>query len=385
MASFDAIYTPRPLADELLSYAEKYRGGMIVDPCAGEGALLEAAQRRFGATVEIGALDIRASVGRHLRRVHPGWTVSTADLLNPLAVRSSAVARAARGRTELLLLNPPFSYRGLGGIQTEIAGRSVTTSPALAFVLHALAQFGPSSGALCILPMGSVFGERNAGIWGHLHGKYSIDVLRELPADTFPGRRARTVLARVGASTTPRPLGLGSLIHGSTSPWDGCTCVDLVRGRVPRHLLADAREGVTRYVHTTDLSLIEQDEVFEWQTFAPTRLATAGPMIVIARVGKYRSPVRLAFSEAVLSDCVIGLRPLDPVAEPTLFGALNNSGAALASLYIGTGAPYVTVKRLLDKLRGLGWNPRHVSASAPAPDCTCRADVASAAERAIAV
>lgn len=371
MPQLDAIYTPPWLADELLQFADTHSTGIVVDPCAGEGALLKAAERRLGSSAELLGIDVRPTAVAKLRAMHPDWLFSAADLLNPRSVASSKVGRKARGNTELLLLNPPFSYRGQGGLVLELEGVKVRVSPALGFVLTALAQFRPKEGALCILPTGSVFGERNELLWGHLHSRYTVEILADVPNSVFAGYRAKTVLVRVRRRDQAAPVKLHA-VSNRPQQTARCVCIDVVRGRVPRHLFVAGAHDSARFIHTTDLDRLAQGDLFSWPARGVADKATVGPFVALNRVGRFHAPVRVPFAEAVLSDCLFALRTVDPASESQLFESLSEYESDLRRLYEGTGAPYITVRRLLDALESIGWKPQHVSADSEMSACSCR-------------
>ena len=56
--------------------------------------------------------DIDCRAVRKLRKVSESWRTGVCDFMNPRSRQSSPVLRSLNGRTNLVLLNPPFSCRG---------------------------------------------------------------------------------------------------------------------------------------------------------------------------------------------------------------------------------------------------------------------------------
>ena len=111
----DQIYTPPYLA-ALMAKASRARPSqseefIVADFAAGSGELLLAAASVW-PTATMVATDIDSRAVCNVRKISNSWRTGVCDFLNPRSRRSSPVLRSLKRRTNLVLLNPPFSCRG---------------------------------------------------------------------------------------------------------------------------------------------------------------------------------------------------------------------------------------------------------------------------------
>lgn len=379
----DQHFTPAWLADLVADALPSTVHGLAIDPAAGSGALLASLERRGQSQLHPVAMDIDPVVVAGLRDAHPGWTISAADSLNPRSRAASRAWQASRSMgVEVVLLNPPFSYRG--GPSTSISFGQFTgrLSPAARFVAMAIEDLRPRYGIVGILPNGVVNGQKYQGFWNEIRRTHDVRVLRELTNSIFTGVRARCCLIEislrapqdteqsVGSMTTLGALRT-NLVRDTKSReavFSKCRCIEIVRGRVPRHQLYPKSEQFVPYLHTTHIRL---NTLTPSEREAPQRLATIGPSVVIPRVGYPQGKVALVGRRpVVLSDCLIALRPLGVTTEE-LADELRADIAQIALEYNGTGAPYITLQRLTRYLKHSGWRPIVVAASDGVGSCLC--------------
>ena len=74
-------YTPDVAAEAVARAIRVQNADCILDPAAGDGALLKAVADRF-PTVKMAAMDIDANAARRLRTKLPSCTVSICDALD---------------------------------------------------------------------------------------------------------------------------------------------------------------------------------------------------------------------------------------------------------------------------------------------------------------
>jgi hypothetical protein len=379
MSRIDAVYTPDWLADELVGELPADLCGAVVDPCVGEGALLAAIQRRFGDALSLNGIDIHAPTVNLLRRAQPNWSISIGDSLNERSIRSTRIMRGAHDGIAAVVLNPPFSFRGWGGVYVRFEDSMQKVTPSVGFVHTALTVFRPSAGLYAIMPEGAMFGQRSGRVWTSLESAYDVAVTRSVSNSAFGAIRAHTVLVRF----TPRPDREAAPATErrvrSTRNIGNCRCVEIVRGRVPRYVSARAATArdAAPYVHTTDMRALRDGT---WDTAsAPGHAAdkaTRGPFVLLNRVGAFQDPTEYPFDAAVLSDCLYALRTTNPTLLQDLTAKLRRHSRDLASSYRGTGAPYLTVERLTGFLATIGWKPIFVRASDSPGGCRCRSTTA---------
>lgn len=369
--SRDAYYTPQWLADEIIAALPGDLSGLIIDPAAGEGALLSAMERRFNERVRGIAIDIDANVVRKLSAQHPNWIVSRADFLSVQSRVASSAWRETRGGVSAVLLNPPFSYRGNGGPFATYRGFSGRVAPAMQFLLTALQEFEPTYGFVAILPDGALHADRHAGLWAEISIDYSVERIKTPSTSSFQGARVATtvVVLRKQVSSPVASLTSGLPVQDVTYP-QGCACVEIIRGRIPVYRLPEfVHDGSpdVPFFHTTSF----RREPLETGARVPYRLADCSPFVLISRVGRWQDPLIVDVGRLALSDCVIALRPRDRSKLAELREWFMSHASEVRGQYRGTGASYVTVSALENVLRKHGWHPHKVRASEDVGLCCC--------------
>ena len=366
----DQHFTPSWAADILADALPRDVHGGIVDPAAGTGSLLVAVEQSGRHFTPI-ALDSDPAVVSELRRKHPTWVVSVADSLSPRSRSSSRAWRFARSTgVEWVLLNPPFSYRGGPAIQTTIGDYSGRVSPSAQFLVVALTELEPRQGIVAVLPDGVVRGDKYGPFWDAVSQNHKVVEIADLRTSAFPGVRAHCRVVKLERLESSRAVGPLMRVPGPIPQRDGCRCVEVIRGRIPRHVPLSVGGERAPFLHTTD---VLDNLVRDADRDAPVHLATSGPAVIIPRIGKPgRKIATISRGSFALSDCLIALRPLGRGPEP-LAEELRVEVDALSRAYRGTGAPYVTVRALTTFLLEHGWHANATSASAPPGACLCGA------------
>lgn len=382
MTAVDAHYTPDGIAMEMAEAAlsgkrlTTSRELVVADFCAGSGALLDAIARVRGRRpTRMVATDISVDTVRLLRATRPDWSVGRVDLLSAKSRASSPHIRA--NSTDVLVLNPPFSYRGGSSELLRVDdGLMVRASPAAVCLAVSLGSLRSDGVAVAVLPKNFLTSERDEALLRWIRRHWSLHVVRAMDARTFPNGHARTVLVRItaaGGDRSSRDSGVVALPRSSPIRVETCRCLDLVRGRVPMHTVG-ARWNAHQLVpvaHTTD---IRGGRLEPSGPLVDAALSTTGPFCVVPRVGAL-SPQKVGIftgQRAVLSDCVIAIRPRRRIHVSLLADRLSKDRFSdLQAAYQGSCAPYITVQRLADMLSRDGWNVRKVGASAQNSACSC--------------
>lgn len=343
-------------------------GLRIVDPAAGGGSLLRAAQSACPGA-ELFAIDSDPQAIALLHKAALGISVSQADFLSDSSLRASNVGRLLRkSPPDLILLNPPFSYRGQEGVPLALGERLIRVSPAAHFVWRALRLWAPRLGLRAVMPEGVVYGQRHSAYWKYLSQNYRIVEIDSLHSSVFRGARARSVLISLTPSDTDSSDDV-SQVARIRPQLVGCTCVEVVRGRVSMHRWEPDASGVP-FVHTTDMR--DEDLGGNAGRLAAASLATVGHFVVIPRVGNPSSfSPRLVSGSVVLSDCLLALRAPDYHSAVLLQQSVRENWRRLAREYVGTGASYLTVSKLMTYLIEQGYSPHFVKASALPCACSC--------------
>lgn len=381
----DPYYTPELVAHELATFLPSTLNGAVFDPAMGEGALLQAVEDRFGDSVHLLGLDLDRKVVDEARGRHAHWILGNANFLSPRSRGASAPWGMVKRSLSAVVMNPPFSYRGNGGVAIEYFEFRGRVTPAMHFLVEALSSLRPAEGFYTILPDGALDAERNRLLWEIISRSFSVDRLSRLESNSFGGARVSASLVQIKRHSIVMEgclVGLRTRMDWLSRSADrsatGCRCIEIVRGRVPGHTLDGLPVGagdVVPFIHTTDLQCSGRG-----RRKAPSRLADSAPLVVIARVGAWRAPRVFNVGRVVLSDCVYGLRPRAGTTVEDVLGSVSLLESAIRFEYRGTGAPYLTLESLARVLGEAGWNVRIVKAGSRVSPCDCsieRAELSS--------
>lgn len=375
----DAYYTPPWAADAVAAALPAGLTGRVFDPAVGAGALLSAVSSRFGEQVDLVGMDIDRFAVQSVRSAWPRWLISEGDLLSPRSRAATRAWRAARESLSAVVINPPYSYRGNGGTVSSFGHFNGRVAPSLNFLLEVLVSLDPEAGYFAVLPDGALDAERSAPVWREIMRDYSVERISKLGNSSFPGARVSTSIVQIvrrvsGVSTAAGEERHATLIStfADNPHLHECRCVELIRGRVPVYKLKSLPESAhtSPFLHTTDLRSQNVSRT------APDRLADDAPIVLLGRVGRWRSARLIEVGRVVLSDCIIGVRPRSHAAQTKLVDQLGILEQNLKNCMRGTGAPYLTVRDVQDVLSRGGWNVQVVPAGSPLTKCSC--DEASA-------
>jgi hypothetical protein len=132
----------------------------------------------------------------------------------------------------------------------------------------------------------------------------------------------------------------------------------IVRGTCPIHEIPDNPSGPT-LVHYTDLRAASV--VLNGHRGFGLHRCVTGPAVLIPRVGRItpeKVSVLASTRRVMISDCVIGLKTGSMRSAQQIRKLLIDNFRLLASGYVGTGAPHITLDRLRNALLRLGVSER---------------------------
>jgi predicted RNA methylase len=359
----DPFFTPVTVANELVQCVEQSSPGLILDPAAGDGALVDAAARRW-ADARVVALDCDPASVRALRK-RRGWETGSCDFLSPKSRVASPHARALHGTVDLLLLNPPYSGRGYSRWLSRYEGVDVASGRAMAFVLTALSTVRDGGELVALLPSSALTSQRDEAAWELVRKFARVDVVQQYPRGTFPLGTAATVGIRMTKSMA------GSEAREVAAPKQArpIHVVDIVRGVVPVHeakaagLSKTAGPGRCAFLHSTDL---RSQEIAALRTVPADRFSprALGPAVLLPRVGKPLAGKIVVWGggPVVLSDCIFALTAGTLKSARHLAALIRSQFESVADSYVGSCARYLTIAALIDVLARLG-----VAASWPGP------------------
>ena len=360
----DRIYTPPYLAAFMAKASSAWPSQseelVVADFAAGSGELLLAAASVWPKGTMV-ATDIDPLAIRNLRKISASWRTGVCDFLNPRSRQSSPALRSLNGRTNLVLLNPPFSCRGGKRVSATIGGASAKCSVGLAFVVNSIDYLTDSGELIAVLPVGSLTSEKDATTWSLLRRMGDIQVLKTNEPRTFARATVRTEVVRFQkrrscAKTEPPPV----LNTRSASCQDLRQPVRIVRGTTQMNEIrrSEGYADSIAFIHSTHL----QDFTVSSHYEVRGRLGrcAVGPMVLLPRVGQpKRSKVARYLDSNVfmLSDCVIALMCHSSESTETLWKDLQSNWSLLEQEYVGSGARYITNRRISDLLLRLGYFP----------------------------
>ena len=346
----DRFYTPDSLASKLMAAIDSPVVNSCADPNCGHGQLLLSAEAQW-PDAECWGLDIDRDAVRRVRRRRPRWIVSVGDLLSPTSIARTKIFRMGDG-CDVLLANPPFSMGGDKGIVR--AGVSYRCSVAMAHILAAIELFRPRCAIGAIVPESMLHSELDEAARGELAVAWTLEEVLCVPQATFGGTRAHAALVVLrpanGKDGSDRVL---------RKPTAG-VAADVVRGGLPVHQAESASDDGLPFVHSTDLKALASG-AYRRRTVRPIgRGCVVGPMLLLPRVGvpSIEQMVPLEFEQPIqMSDCVIGLRFSGWDTATEIARVIRDKSESLVDLYKGTGARYVTVRRIEEWCVSVGIEP----------------------------
>lgn len=357
----DSYYTPPPIAAEMVRSHEIGAPRLIADFAVGNGSLLTPAAKRWPAARIIGTDKDQAAV-RVLRRDNPSWLVSTCDFLNPRSRSQSSALVGLAGRVELLLLNPPFSCRGGTRRSASIHGTEFRCSLAAAFLLTGVSYLDPNGTLIALIPAGSPESQKDQAVFEYLSDLGTLDILSTYNRGSFPGCAAKTMLLRLTLRDQSERIHRAEMSPPTYTP--SRSKVELVRGvvqmhnlrHIPTHRLGRRHGTLSRFVHTSHL---RQGCVSpELHRLTGSVRGVAGPAVLLPRVGRPvmdKIAVLSTRRPVVISDCVIAIKCTSDREAVALRQTLLLYWQRVQSCYVGTGAPFITLRRLEELLRALGY------------------------------
>ncbi len=327
---FGRFYTPSDVADALISMVD-ISPRTVVDLGCGHGSLSKAALRRWGDVIQLTTVDIDPQVcigstawSRNHRHVQ-------CDLLDAAAPR----LQLGRTRFDLAILNPPYG-RCRAGTAAASASKPNTTPRCRAtlFLLRAFEAVRHGGRVAAIIPETLAIGMASGANRRAISSGAIVEAIAVLPAKTFPGTEARTVMVifrRIPkCDGNPRPWwDVDRSLPSSELSLDfqttiGDLGVKVVRGRLNT---IEARNAGAFHL---DAFRSARDGViaFPRQSFDEADRAAAPGDILVARVGRNipDKVVRVSEGSNVISDCVYRLRCPPLVAERVWKGLRSEAG-----------------------------------------------------------
>lgn len=337
----DAYYTPDVLATRLLNYVIG-KPTTAVDFCVGDGGLLKAAEQRFEGISCFG-IDISEEVIGGLATRQPAWRLGRCDFRDVEALAKIPFLLGAA--FDLIVLNPPFTCRGSSINKIFIGENEYHVSTAMSFLVCALPYLSEQGAIYAILPAGCVYSQKDRKCWEYLKDNYHACVLCEIQKAFFNHKcTPNIVLVYLGQKPYPNET-------EKTIQVESKTIVELQgisRGRLGVYEMKKIKVGKKRlpFIHTTNMRNGELVNV--GYTKEGIKESVKGNGVLIPRVCNPNVEKVVVYDgrEAILSDCVVLLHTRTKKEAVQLKRHLMKNWAEFKSIYVGTGARYVTMERL---------------------------------------
>lgn len=320
---------------------------IIADFAAGDGALLKAAAKKWPTSRIIG-LDINKIHVSTLKSFHFGWEVGRCDFLKVKSRHQCKVIRELEKNVSLVLLNPPFSYRG--GMYSEFSSSSgsIRCSRAFAFVLTATDYLKENGEIIALLPSGCLSTEKDQAARKTLKQLGDYQIVSEHHFETFPGVHAKTIMLRFINSPNKPKRKYKPIIPNSEDSKFGCQLPKIFRGNIQMHTLNGNIGGkLTPLIHTTEM--VATGLNITRRKTNTEKSCIMGPAVLLPRVGnpnKEKIHLWLHRKKIALSDCVLGIRCNSQKEAKGIKKAIQNNWNFIKNLYGGTCAPYITINAL---------------------------------------
>lgn len=347
----DRFYTPPFVAQRLLEGIADSFYGHVGDFAAGAGSLLEAAAARW-PRANVFATDHDSAAIRRLRRIHPAWSVGRCDFLSRRSRSASPILDRVAGRVDLLLMNPPFSYRGGERYSVSIGGEELSCSRAAAFLATGIGYLRNGGRLVAVVPASSPWSDRDSRFYRHLALNGDFKVRETLGRDVFTEAASRTSIIEFRRD---QPVERLIAVRRRDPPAVTIDC-RLVRGVTNNPSRSTpTKHGRSRFVHTTEMRQHLARVRLELTSGIGRRVV--GPAVLLPRVGNPsvgKICIYNARVSAKLSDCVFGLAFQSLSDAALAHRRILRAPALFRRLYSGTCAPYTTVLRVQQYLAALG-------------------------------
>ena len=216
---------------------------------------------------------------------------------------------------------------------------------------------------IAVLPEGSLTSEKDAATWNLLRRTGETEVLKTNVLRTFARASVRTSVirfqkrrSREKTETYPVPNTRSAVSPKLHTP----SPVHIVRGTtmVSKIQRSPGHTDSIPFVHSTHLQNFTISSHFEIRS----RLGrcAVGPMVLLPRVGQPKRTKVARYLDSnvfMLSDCVIALTCHSSEIAELLWRDLQSNWSLLEQEYVGSGARYITNRRLSDLLLRLGYFP----------------------------
>lgn len=333
----DSYYTPSYLAKRMLQGEKGIFYSRIADFCVGDGMLLTTAQEMW-PTASFFGVDIAEESIRRVKSENATWTVERCDFFSE-DERNKVSFLEVGAKFDLILLNPPFSCKGGCYRWVNFDGQKFKASTSLAFLCESLHFMSKNGRLLAILPNGIFHSERDEKLVEYLRVKYNLRIIPQENNNHFHdcSPNISIVKLEICKSYSRKAKRMNITVSGVTG---------IIRGRKQVYRTENSLAGIP-YIHTTHL---RDNAIIDTEILcSDLSCAVSGPGVVIPRVGtpsQQKICVILGSQHYIMSDCLICIKTRTRGDATKLYEAIINNWELFVSQYAGTGARYITMKRI---------------------------------------
>ena len=213
---------------------------------------------------------------------------------------------------------------------------------------------------IAVLPVGSLTSEKDAMTWSLLRRLGDIQVLKTNEPRTFARGTVRTAIVRFQKRHSCAKSEPPVLNTRSASCQDLHQPVRIVRGSTQMNeiRLSEGYADSIAFIHSTHLQDFTVSS--HYKVRGCRGRCVVGPMVLLPRVGQPKRSKVAQYPDSdtfMLSDCVFALMCHSPDNAELLWRDLQSNWNLLEQEYVGSGARYITNRRLSDLLTRLGYFP----------------------------
>lgn len=345
----DQHFTPPLLASLLIdSLPVNFQPSRIADFAVGEGSLIQAALKRWSQGIEVIANDVCHET---LELLHEkNWNKFNINFLDSNAIFDSGLYRFEK-KIDLILLNPPFSQRGLKPILWEGLEVTIKSGLALNFIYKSLSFLKPGGFLVAVVPNGSLTSNRDKAALSYLKKNYIFSVIAKNEEKAFQKVNAKTSIILIENKAPPKKI-----IQGQNLPTP--FVFKVLRGKLQMHKIKSLiNDHGTPLIHTTNL----KNNVIHLENTVKVNYPISkvkGPAILIPRVGNFNKDKICLLSlglEVVISDCIFAVPCQNEGEAINLQKKILEDWSSFKENYSGTGAIYSTLEKIEDFINRINY------------------------------
>lgn len=347
----DSYYTPRALANDLISHCRLDAPLRVADFAVGGGSLLSAAHKvwptadLFGVDLDERAIDLTRDA------LPQAWLFNT----DFLASCEGSLLGDLVGNLDLIVLNPPFSCRGSSYETTAFEGEDVRSSKAMAFLLASCQYLSSIGEILAIVPRSCLFSQKDHTARSAISKYHRLEDLGCCQSPGFSQASVSVHLVRITKSDAEEMLPFSDRKVSQLRP-ERTYGIVIMRGSHPVALGRNISNAPS-LIHTTDL--FNGEISISRRRAVKTKKQISGQVLMmprVARPNRKKIAVGNFIHPVVPSDCILSMKTIPAGYEADLQIQLLRFWSTLTDAYSGTCASYLTLNALKEFLVSIGYD-----------------------------